>query len=169
MRYAIRRSGKVLAAAIEKEGADLVITGTESTDGYTGVVPQQIAALLGLPSLTFARKVEMIDGKLKVERISATGYDVVECPLPALVAVTSGAVEPRYPTFKGIMAAKSKPIEQPSAADLGMDSEEIGLAGSRQVIRSVRQAPSRGGGRVVVDEGEAHLEIVELLEQVKVI
>jgi len=162
-------TAKVLAAAIEKEGADLVITGTESTDGYTGVVPQQIAALLGLPSLTFARKVEMIDGKLKVERISATGYDVVECPLPALVAVTSGAVEPRYPTFKGIMAAKSKPIEQPSAADLGLDAEAIGLAGSRQVIRSVRQAPSRGGGRVVVDEGEAHLEIVELLEQVKVI
>ncbi|MBU1228062.1 MAG: electron transfer flavoprotein subunit beta/FixA family protein, partial [Actinobacteria bacterium] len=97
-------TAKVLAAAIAKEGVDLVITGTESTDGYTGVVPQQVAALLGLPCLTFARKVELIEGTLKVERLSATGYDVVECPLPALVAVTSGAVEPRYPTFKGIMA-----------------------------------------------------------------
>jgi len=162
-------TAKVLAAAIAKEGADLVITGTESTDGYTGVVPQQIAALLGLPSLTFARKVELIDGGLKVERISATGYDLVECPLPALVAVTSGAVNPRYPTFKGIMAAKSKPVEQVTAADLGIGAEAIGVAGSGQVIRSVRQAPGREGGRIVVDEGEAHNEIVALLEQVKVI
>jgi len=162
-------TAKILAAAIEKEGADLIITGTESTDGYTGVVPQQIAALLGLPSLTFARKVELIDGKLKVERLSANGYDVVECPLPALVSVTSGAVDPRYPTFKGIMAAKSKPVEQPSAADLGLDAEAIGSAGSRQVIRSVRQAPSRGGGTVIVDEGEAHNAIVEVLEQAGVI
>ena len=130
---------------------------------------RHVVSLLGLPSLTYARKVEMIDGKLKVERISATGYDVVECPLPALVAVTSGAVEPRYPTFKGIMAAKSKPIEQPSAADLGLGADEIGPAGSGQVIRAVRQAPSRGGGRVLVDEGEAHNDIVELLEQAKVI
>ncbi|MCJ7726592.1 MAG: electron transfer flavoprotein subunit beta/FixA family protein [Acidimicrobiia bacterium] len=162
-------TAKVLAAAIAKEDVDLIITGTESTDGYTGVVPQQIAALLGLPSLTFARKVELIDGSLKVERISATGYDVVECPLPALVAVTSGAVTPRYPTFKGIMAAKSKPVEQPSAADLGLDADVIGLAGSGQVIRSVRQAPGREGGRIVVDEGEAYNEIVALLEQAKVI
>lgn len=162
-------TAKVLAAAIQKEGADLVITGTESTDGYTGVVPQQIAALLGLPSLTFARKVELIDGTLQVERISSSGYDDVECPLPALVAVTSGAVEPRYPTFKGIMAAKSKPIEQPSAADLGLSADAIGPAGSGQEIRSVTPAPSRQAGRIVVDEGEAHNDIVELLERVKVI
>ncbi|MBU1866089.1 MAG: electron transfer flavoprotein subunit beta/FixA family protein, partial [Actinobacteria bacterium] len=162
-------TAKVLAAAIAKEGVDLVITGTESTDGYTGVVPQQVAALLGLPCLTFARKVELIEGTLRVERLSATGYDVVECPLPALVAVTSGAVEPRYPTFKGIMAAKSKPIERPSAADLGLDPGAIGPGGSHQVIRSVRAAPGREGGRLVVDEGEAYKDIVELLEQVKVI
>jgi electron transfer flavoprotein beta subunit len=162
-------TAKVLAAAIEKEGADLVITGTESTDGYTGVVPQQIAALLGLPSLTYARKVELADGTLRVERISATGYDVVTSPLPALVAVTSGAVEPRYPTFKGIMAAKSKPVEQPTAADLGIAADAVGLAASGQEIRSVREAPGRQAGRKVVDEGEAYQEIVDLLEQVKVI
>ncbi len=162
-------TAKVLAAAIAKEGADLVITGTESTDGSSGVVPQQVAALLGLPCLTFARKVEMTDGKLRVERLSANGYDVVECPLPALVAVTSGAVEPRYPTFKGIMAAKSKPVEQPTAADLGLEAGAVGTTGSQQAIRSVRTAPSRGGGRVVVDEGEAYKDILELLEQVKVI
>lgn len=162
-------TAKVLAAVIEREGADLVITGTESTDGYSGVVPQQLAELLGLPSLTFSRKVEFADGVLRVERLTASGYDVVECPLPALVSVTSGAVEPRYPTFKGIMAAKSKPVEQPSAADLGLGADTIGLAGSGQEIVSVRLAPGRDAGVKVVDEGEAHLEIVKLLEQVKVI
>ena len=162
-------TAKVLAAAIEAEEPDLVITGTESTDGSSGVVPQQLAELLGLPALTFARKVEFTDGKLRVERISSVGYDLVECPLPALVAVTSGAVEPRYPTFKGIMAAKSKTVEQPSAADLGFDADAIGPAGSRQAIRSVQEAEGREAGRLIVDEGEAHLEIVQLLEQVKVI
>ena len=162
-------TAKVLAAAIESLDADLVITGTESTDGYTGVVPQQLAALLGLPAVTFARKVELADGTLAVERISATGYDDVTCPLPALVAVTSGAVEPRYPTFKGIMAAKSKPIERPSAADLGFDAAAIGTAGSGQEIRSVTAAPSRAAGEKIVDEGEAYLAIVEMLEKAKVI
>jgi len=162
-------TAKVLAAAIKAEEVDLVITGTESTDGSSGVVPQQLAELLGLPALTFARKVEFTDGKLSVERISSVGYDLVECPLPALVAVTSGAVEPRYPTFKGIMAAKSKPVEQPTAADLGFDADAIGPTGSRQAIRSVQEAPGREAGLLIVDEGEAHLEIVKLLEQVKVI
>ena len=162
-------TAKVLAAAIERLEADLVITGTESTDGYTGVVPQQIAALLGLPALTFARKVELADGSLTVERLSANGYDDVACPLPALVAVTSGAVEPRYPTFKGIMAAKSKPIDQPSAADLGFDADAVGLAGSGQEIESVSAAPGREAGDKIVDEGEAHLAIVEMLEKAKVI
>jgi electron transfer flavoprotein beta subunit len=169
---ALRGSGalvtaKVLAAAITPEEPDLVITGTESTDGYTGVVPQQLAELLGMPSLTFARKVELSGGVLRIERQTSGGYDVVEAPLPALVSVTSGAVEPRYPTFKGIMQAKSKPVEQPTAADLGFAADAVGPVD--QVIVAVRPAPERTGGRVVADEGEAHLEIVKLLEQVKVI
>lgn len=162
-------TAKVLAAAIRAVEPDLVITGTESTDGYTGVVPQQIAELLGLPSLTFARKVELTDGAVRIERITAGGYDVVQCPLPALVSVTSGAVEPRYPTFKGIMAAKSKPIEQKTAAELGIDDAATGQAGSRQAMVEVRPAPTRDAGRVVVDEGEAYREIIDLLERAKVI
>jgi electron transfer flavoprotein beta subunit len=162
-------TAKVLAAVLRKEQPDLIIAGTESTDGYTGVVPQQLAELLGLPSLTFARKVTQGDGKVRIERMTATGYEVVESPLPALLSVTSGVVEPRYPTFKGIMAAKTKPIEQPTAADLGLSPQEIGPAGSAQEIAGVRAAPERGSGRKVVDEGEAYLEIVRLLEQVKVI
>ncbi len=169
---ALRGSGalvtaKVLAAAIAREEPDLVIAGTESTDGYTGIVPQQLAELLGMPSLTFARKVELAGDVVHIERQTSGGYDVVEAPLPALVSVTSGVVEPRYPTFKGIMQAKSKPIEQPTAADLGFAADAVGPID--QTIAAVRPAPERSGGRVVHDEGEAHLEIVKLLEQVKVI
>jgi electron transfer flavoprotein beta subunit len=171
---ALRGSGalvtaKVLAAAIRGEEADLVIAGTESTDGYTGVVPQQLAELLELPALTFARKVEFADDKVTIERQTAGGYDVVVSDLPALISVTSGAVEPRYPTFKGIMQAKKKPIEQPSAADLGFGADQLGEAASGQHITAVRPAPEREAGRKVVDEGEAYLEIVKMLEQVKVI
>jgi electron transfer flavoprotein beta subunit len=171
---ALRGSGalvtaRVLAAAIAREGADLVITGTESTDGYAGVVPQMIAELLDLPALTFARKVTLEGEGLRVERQTTAGYDVVESPLPALVSVTSGAVEPRYPTFKGIMQAKQKPVDQPSAADLCFDASRAGAAGSAQLIRVVRPAPERAAGTKIKDEGEAHLEIVKLLEQAKVI
>jgi electron transfer flavoprotein beta subunit len=85
------------------------------------------------------------------------------------VSVTSGAVEPRYPTFKGIMAAKQKQVDQPSLGDLGVSPEAVGVGGSRQVIREVRPAPARQAGRLVTDEGEAYLEIVKLLEETKVI
>jgi electron transfer flavoprotein beta subunit len=171
---ALRGSGalvtaKVLAKAIEREGADLVIAGTESTDGYTGVVPQMLAELLGMPSLTFARKVEVADGTVRIERQTANGYDVVEGPTPAVVAVTAGVVEPRYPTFKGIMQAKSKPVDQPTLADLGFEAGAVGVAGSGQDITAVRPAPEREAGRKVKDEGEAHLEIIQVLEQAKVL
>ena len=162
-------TARVLAAAIGAEDVDLVIAGTESTDGYTGIVPQQLAELLDLPALTFSRKVEHADGTIRVERQTADGYDVVEAALPALVSVTAGAVEPRYPTFKGIMQAKSKPIEQPSCADLGLEAATVGIAGSGQEIIDVRPAPERAGGRKVTDEGDAHLEIVAALEQAKVV
>lgn len=169
---ALRGSGalvtaRVLAAAIKREEVDLVVAGTESTDGYAGVVPQQLAELLGMPALTFARKVEHVDGRLRIERQTAAGYDVVEAALPAVVSVTAGAVEPRYPTFKGIMQAKQKTVDQPTAAELGVDS--VGAEGSGQNISEVRPAPERAAGRKVVDEGEAYLEIVKLLEQAKVV
>ncbi len=160
-------TARVLAAAIEREGADLVIAGTESTDGYVGVVPQMLAELLGMPAMTFARKVELTDGTIRIERQTSSGYDVVESALPALVTVTSGSVEPRYPTFKGIMAAKQKPIEQPNSADLGVES--VGSAGSGQEIVEVRPAPERTAGVKIEDEGDAHTEIIKLLEQAKVI
>ena len=156
-------TARILAAAIQRRGFDLVIAGTESTDGYTGVVPQQMSELLDVPSLTFARKVEVSDGRVKIERQTAAGYDVVEAPTPALLAVTAGVVEPRYPTFKGIMAAKSKPVEKLTAADLGVDPVV------EQRITEVRPAPERAGGEIIEDDGEAHLRIIQVLEQAKVI
>ena len=98
-------TAKVLAAAIKRAEPDLVLTATESSDGYTGTVPEQVAGLLDLPSVTFAKHIEVGDGKVSVQRQTEQGYDDVECPMPAVVSDTAGVVEPRYPSFKGIMAA----------------------------------------------------------------
>ena len=161
-------TAKVLAAAVNRlGGADLVLAGTESSDGYTGTVPEQVAEVLGLPSVTFARSVAVRDGVLRVDRQSEAGFDEVECVLPAVVSVTAGVVEPRYPSFKGIMAAKSKPLEVVTAGDLGVSP--VGWAGAGQRIVEVVEAPRREAGEVVVDEGEAHLRVVEFLEGLKVI
>ena len=156
-------TAKVLSAAATREGFDVVIAGVESTDGYSGVVPQMMSELLDVPALTFARKVELDGTSVKIERQTAGGFDIVQAALPAVLAVTAGVVEPRYPTFKGIMAAKSKPVDTLTADDIGVDNS------ARQSIVSVAPAPSREGGTIIEDEGEAHLAIIELLEQAKVI
>lgn len=162
-------TAKVLAALITDQGADLVIAGSESSDGYTGTVPEQIAALLDLPSVTAAKSIEVDGSTLKVQRQTDAGFDEVECPMPAVVSVTAGVVEPRYPSFKGIMAAKSKPFEQKSIADLGMTPEQVGWAGSNQEIVDVTDAPTREAGEIIEDDGEAHMKIVEFLETLKAI
>ncbi len=162
-------TAKVLAAAIKRAEPDLVIAATESTDGYTGTLPVQVAELLGLPSVTFAKSVAVDGPKVRVERQTEAGYDDVECPLPAVVTVTAGVVEPRYPSFKGIMAAKSKPVDTLSVADLGVDPAQVGAAGAGQEIVEVAEAAARGGGEIVVDEGDGAQRIVAFLEQVKVV
>jgi electron transfer flavoprotein beta subunit len=161
-------TAKVLAAAIKRANPDLVITATEATDGYTGTVPEQVAALLGLPSITFAKKIETADGKVKVERQTEAGYDEVEAPLPAVVSVTAGVVEPRYPSFKGIMAAKSKPVDTLTVADLGLEGQ-VGAANARQEIISVTPAEERQAGEIIEDDGEGFQKIVAFLESKKVI
>ena len=161
-------TAKVLGAAIAKMGgADLVIGATESSDGYTGTVPEQLAEVLGMPSVTFAKKVVVEGGTLKVDRQTESGYDEVTCPLPAVISVTAGVVEPRYPSFKGIMAAKAKPIDTVTAGDLGISP--VGWAGAGQSITKVAQAEARAAGEIVEDDGEAHLRIVSFLENLKVI
>ncbi len=156
-------TAKVLAAVIEREGFDLVIAGTESTDGYSGVLPQMVAELLDVPALTFATKVEAAGTTVKINRQTTAGYDVVEASTPAVVTVTAGVVEPRYPTFKGIMDAKKKPVDTLTSSDLGVS------ATVDQKIVSVAPAPERQAGEIVEDDGEAFLKIVAKLEQVKVI
>ncbi|MBV1894213.1 MAG: electron transfer flavoprotein subunit beta/FixA family protein [Ilumatobacteraceae bacterium] len=158
-------TAKVLAAATKKlDSADLIIAGTESSDGYTGTVPEQMAEILGLPSITFAKTIEITDGTLKVNRQTEAGYDEVSCPLPAVVSVTAGVVEPRYPSFKGIMSAKKKPVETVTAADLGVES----VSWAQQIV-SVEDAPVREAGEIIEDEGESFNKIVEFLDELKVI
>jgi electron transfer flavoprotein beta subunit len=162
-------TAKVLAAAIRRSNPDLVLAATESSDGYTGTVPAQLAELLDLPSVTFAKSIEISDGTAKVQRQTEAGYDDVECPLPALVSVTAGVVEPRYPSFKGIMAAKSKPVDTLTLADLGIDASQVGWAGSGQDIVEIVQAPARQAGEKIEDDGTGHERIVAYLETLKVI
>lgn len=156
-------TAKVLAAAARREGFDVLVAGVESTDGYTGIVPQMMAELLDAPALTFARKVELDGAVLRIERQTASGFDVVESGLPAVLAVTAGAVEPRYPTFRGIMGAKNKPVETLQASDLGAGGDP------GQEVVSVAPAPERQAGVVLDDNGTGHLRIVEFLEAAKVI
>jgi len=162
-------TAKVLAAAMGRIGPDLVLTATESSDGYTGTVPAQLAELMGLPSVTFAKEIGVGDGKVHVKRQTEAGYDEVECPLPAVVSVTAGVVEPRYPSFKGIMAAKSKPVDEVGIADLGIDAAAVGWAGGGQEIVDIVAAPAREAGEVVEDEGDGHERIVAFLEELKVL
>lgn len=156
-------TARALAAALANEDFDLVIAGTESTDGYSGVLPQMLAELLDVPALTYATKVSAGDGSVTINRQTADGYDVVTSSLPAVVSVTAGVVEPRYPTFKGIMDAKKKEVTTLTASDLGVEPV------AHQHVDSVEKAPPREAGTKIEDEGEAHLEIIKLLEERKVI
>jgi len=163
-------TAKVLAAAIKKvEGADLVLTATESSDGYTGTIPEQLAELLGLPSVTFAKDIKIDGSTVKVDRQTDRGYDEVTSPLPAVVSVTAGVVEPRYPSFKGIMAAKSKPVDEVTLADLGIDPASVGWAGAGQEIVAVEEAPAREAGEIIEDDGTGAEKIIAFLDNLKVI
>jgi electron transfer flavoprotein beta subunit len=159
-------TARVLAAAVRPGEHDLIIAGVESTDGYTGTVPMAVAEFLGIPAVTFARSVEVADGSARVERQTETGYDVVECPLPLLVTVTASASEPRFPTLKGIMSAKSKPMDELSLADLGLTAEQVAPV---QRVTAVDAAPQKSAGEVIPADGEAAARIADLLAQAKVI
>ncbi len=161
-------TAKVLAAAIRRVNPDLVIAATESSDGYTGTTPVQVAELLGLPSITFAKSISVDGSTVKVNRQTESGYDEVTSPMPVLVTVTAGVVEPRYASFKGIMAAKSKPIEQLTVADLNLDGQ-VGPSGARQSIIAVEAAEARQGGEIVVDDGQGADRIMQFLDSIKVL
>jgi electron transfer flavoprotein beta subunit len=161
-------TAKVLAAVIRRGPFDLILAATESSDGYTGTTPVQLAELLGLPSITFAKAVSVEGSTLKVSRQTEAGYDEVSATLPALVTVTAGVVEPRYASFKGIMAAKSKSLEVLSVGDLGLDGQ-VGAAGARETITAVQASESRQAGEKYVDEGDGAEKVVAFLESIKVL
>lgn len=158
-------TARVLAAAVGRAPFDLVLTGVESTDGYTGTLPMTIAELIGVPAVTFARKIDVTDGGIRVERQTEAGYDVVESALPALATVTAAATEPRYPTLKGIMGAKQKPMETLSLADLGLGADDIAAT---QRVAAIEPAPQKGPGEVVQGDAAAG-RVADLLAEAKVI
>jgi electron transfer flavoprotein beta subunit len=159
-------TARVLAAAISRNNYDLVVAGVESTDGYTGTMPAMLAEFLAIPQVTFAKKLEVAGEKVRVNRQTADGYHVVECPLPALVTVTAGVNEPRYASFKGIMAAKKKPVEQLGVSDLGLSESDIQV---RQSITDIKSAEERKAGELIHDDGSGAARIAEFLADAKVI
>ncbi|HEX3611231.1 MAG TPA: electron transfer flavoprotein subunit beta/FixA family protein [Sporichthyaceae bacterium] len=157
-----------LSKALERIGSyDMVIAGSESSDSRTSVVPAMLAERLGLPQLTFVRKIEVDGSAVKVERMTDDGYQVVAASLPAVVSVIEKMNEPRYPSFKGIMAAKKKPVDVVSAADLGLDAASVGLSGSWTAVADAANRPPRTAGTVVDDEGNGGNALVEFLAGAK--
>jgi len=159
-------TARVLAAAISRTPFDLILSGSESTDGYTGTLPMAVAELLGIPAVTFARKIEISDRLARVERQTDRGYDVIEAPLPALVSVTGAASEPRYATLKGIMASKTKPVEQLGLAELGLGAADV--APTQRVV-SVTPAAVKGAGEKIEGGDAAVARIADFLAEAKVI
>jgi electron transfer flavoprotein beta subunit len=154
----------VLAAALEKIGSvDLVLTGMASTDGTMSVVPAMIAERMGLPHVGFVGELAVADGKVTGRRDGDAASLTVEAALPAVVSVTDQINEPRYPSFKGIMAAKKKPFDTWSLADLGVDSDQVGLSAAWSVVEDVTKRPPRTTGQVVTDDGEGGKRLVEFL------
>jgi len=143
-----------LAAALKQAGFDLVIFGSESTDARTGVVPAMVAERLGVPQLTLASKVDIDGTSVSIRRVTDDGYAVVTGSLPAVVSVVEKINEPRYPTFKGIMAAKKKPVQVLSLADLAVDGGSVGLAGAATWVDDFAARPPRSAGVIVKDEGD---------------
>jgi len=162
-------TAKILAAAIKKQPFDLVICATESSDSYSGIVPGQIAYFLGVPPVTFAKEISVEGSTIIIKRQSESGYDLIECASPALVAVSSGINEPRYPQLKGIMAAKKKEIKVYTAADLGLAPDQVGENGAREKVLTVGRPAKRQAGKVVTDEGDGGKQIADFLAEIKVI
>ena len=160
----------VLAEAIKKIGdVDLVLTGMASTDGTMSVVPAMLAERLGLPQVTFASEVTLSSGSVQARRDGDVATEVIEASLPLVLSVTDQINEPRYPSFKGIMAAKKKPVNAIGIADLGLDANEVGLAGSLTQVDSFAPRPPKSGGQKVEDEGDGGAKIAEFLVGQKLI
>jgi electron transfer flavoprotein beta subunit len=163
------QTAKVIAKALGTVEWDLVIAGSEATDSRMAIVPALVAEALGAPQLTLARKVTVDGSTVTIERVTDTGYESVQGSTPAVVSVVEKINDPRYPSFKGIMAAKSKPIDVKSLSDLGVDAGTVGLANAWTQVTSFENAPPRAAGQVVKDEGNGATAIADFLASKKLI
>jgi electron transfer flavoprotein beta subunit len=152
-----------LAAVLQRIGFDLVILGFESTDARTGVLAAMLSERLGVPQLSYAAKVEIDGTAITIHRLADYGYDRVEATLPAVLSVVEKINEPRYPSFKGIMAAKKKPVETLSLADSGIDPAQVGLASAATEVTSFAKRPARQAGTIVTDDGDGGNKAAEFL------
>ncbi|MCX5401588.1 electron transfer flavoprotein subunit beta/FixA family protein [Streptomyces sp. NBC_00102] len=153
----------VLAKAVEKTGFDLVVCGMASTDGTMGVLPAVLAERLGVPQVTLLSEVSVSGGTVTGRRDGDSASEELSASLPAVVSVTDQSGEARYPSFKGIMAAKKKPVEALDLDDLGVDADEVGLAGAWTVVDAAVERPARTAGTIVKDEGEGGKKLAEFL------
>ena len=160
---------QILAAALRGEQFDLVIMGNQSSDARTMLVPAMLAEYLDLPALTYVRKLEIDGQTLRAEREMASGHQVVEASMPAVVSVVEAINEPRYPSFKGIMAAKKKPVEKKTLADLGIDPSTVGLATATSQVLDFAGRPPKGEGVKVPDEGDGAEKLVGFLAAQKIV
>jgi len=166
----IVQTGWVLAKALGTiEGTELVIAGNEATDGVGGAVPAIIAEYLGLPQLTHVRKLSVEGGKVTGERETDDGLFTLEASLPAVVSVTEKINEPRFPSFKGIMAAKKKPVNTLTLAEIGVEGDEVGLANAGSKVLQAQPKPPKTAGEKVEDDGEGGNKIAQYLVSQKIV
>lgn len=158
-----------LATVLAGRGFDLIIFGSESTDARMSVVPAMVAERLGVAQLTFAQKVDVSGDAITIERLADYGFDTVTATLPAVVSVVEKINEPRYPSFKGIMAAKKKPVEVLTVADAGLDAAKIGASAAWSSVADFAARPPKAAGVVVTDEGDGGVKIADFLTDQKFI
>jgi len=158
-----------LAQVLNQTGFDLVICGSESTDARMGVMTSMLAERLGVPQVSLASKVEIDGEAIRVRRVSEDGYFEVESALPAVISVVEKINEPRYPSFKGIMAAKKKPVQTLSLADAGIDPAAVGLGGAATEVVDFARRPPREAGTIVKDEGDGGVKVADFLAAQKFI
>jgi electron transfer flavoprotein beta subunit len=158
-----------IAQVLKTTGFDLVICGSESTDARTGMLPAMLAERLGVPQLTLASKVDIDGDSVTIRRVSDEGYAVVSGQMPAVVSVVEKINEPRYPSFKGIMAAKKKPVQTMSLADAGIEPDQVGLGNSATEVDDFAARPPRQAGEIVKDEGDGGGKLAKFLVERKFI
>lgn len=162
-------TSRVLAKALEREGAELVLFGQQASDADGAVLWAAVAERLRRPVVSQAAELSLQDGSLRVKRQTEFGYDVIEAPLPAVVAVSDAINEPRYPSLKGIMGAKRKPQEVLSLADLGLEASAAGEAGSGTKVLALADPPARGDARKIEDDGNAAQAILDFLVEKRLV